>query len=69
MYAPKFSWSGPEGALLKSALGLIFIMLTLLSFFWYRASVQADVYRRSGVDMSTWEVFTGSRPIERVIVP
>lgn len=34
---------------------------------WYRASVQAEVYRRQGVNMSTWEVFMGAKPVERYL--
>lgn len=34
---------------------------------WYRASVQVEVYRRQGVEMSTWEVFMGAKPVERYL--
>jgi hypothetical protein len=34
---------------------------------WYKAKVQADVYRRQGVEMTTWEVMLGAKPIERSI--
>lgn len=34
---------------------------------WYRAGVQADVYRRQGVEMTTWEVMMGAKPVERSI--
>lgn len=34
---------------------------------WYKASVQADVYRRQGVEMGTWEVMMGAKPVERPI--
>lgn len=32
---------------------------------WYGATVQAAVYRRQGVEMSTWEVMCGAKPVER----
>jgi hypothetical protein len=35
---------------------------------WYRAGVQADVWRRQGAEMSTWEVFLGAKPIIRGVV-
>lgn len=31
------------------------------------AAAQAAVYRREGIEMSTWEVFIGCRPAERTI--
>lgn len=34
---------------------------------WYTSKVQADVYRRQGVEMSTWEVFIGAKPAERTV--
>lgn len=39
-----------------------------VTFEWYTASKQADVYRRSGVEMSTWEVFIGCKPITREVI-
>lgn len=33
----------------------------------YRASIQSDVYRRSGIEVSTWEVLMGAKPVDRVI--
>lgn len=34
---------------------------------WYRAGLQAGVYQRQGVEMTTWEVFMGAKPAERTI--
>ena len=34
---------------------------------WYKAGVQADVYRREGIEMSQWDVFMGAKPAERAI--
>jgi hypothetical protein len=36
---------------------------------WYTASVQTEVYRRQGVEMTTWEVFMGAKPVERYVKP
>lgn len=37
-------------------------------FAWYQAAVQADVYRRQGADLSTWEVLMGAKPITRQLI-
>jgi hypothetical protein len=34
---------------------------------WYRAGVQQDVYRRSGIEMTQWEIFIGAKTPERAI--
>lgn len=34
---------------------------------WYMAGVQAEVYRREGIEMTQWEVFVGARPAERTV--
>jgi hypothetical protein len=34
---------------------------------WYKAGVQVEVYRRQGVEMTTWEVFMGAKPVERYL--
>jgi hypothetical protein len=49
-----------------AALG-IFVVLVLcwLGFLWCSAEIQAGVYRRQGVEMSTWECFMGAKPAER----
>lgn len=36
-------------------------------FGWYKAGVQAEVYRRQGVEMTQWEVFVGAHPAERTV--
>lgn len=38
-----------------------------IGFCWYQASVQAAVYRRQGVEMTTWECFIGAKPAERTV--
>ena len=43
------------------------IILLGIAGAFYSASVQADVYKRQGVEISTWEVMMGAKPIERVI--
>jgi hypothetical protein len=34
---------------------------------WYQSGLQAEVYRRAGVEMTQWEVFCGVKPPDRVI--
>ncbi len=34
---------------------------------WYCAGLQAEVYRRQGVEMTQWEVFIGMKTVERTI--
>lgn len=46
-------------------LGVIFLLLSWL--FWYRAGMQAKLYKRQGIEISQWEVFMGVEPAERVI--
>ncbi len=48
---------------------LLAVLLTfgVVGWKWYSASVQRDVYRRQGVQMTTWEVFLGAKPVERYI--
>ena len=43
----------------------IMIVVALIWWAWYCSSVQAEVYRRQGAAMSTWEVFIGAKPIIR----
>lgn len=54
--------------------GFWFCVIALVIFFgtwfgwqWYKSSVQVGVYARQGVQMSTWEVFLGAKPVERMI--
>lgn len=51
-------------------LGIALLVLLLLAFLFslWRASIQVGVYKRQGVEMSTWEVLMGAKPVERVIV-
>ena len=51
----------------------IFAALVLLAIAvtvgcrWYTSAMQAEVYRREGIEMTTWEVFCGAKPAERSI--
>lgn len=45
----------------------VLIFVAIAFFGYYQAGVQADVYRRQGFNISTWEVMMGGKPIERVI--
>jgi hypothetical protein len=49
-----------------SAIGLLFLFLGI-SMSWLQAAVQVDVYRRQGVEMTTFEVFMGAKPVERYV--
>lgn len=55
--------------LLLISIGLLVLVILIGApiMAWYQAGVQADVYRRQGVEMTTWEVFMGAKPIERSI--
>lgn len=44
-----------------------FLFFGSLGFRGCEAVTQANVYRREGIEMSTWEVFIGCRPAERTI--
>ena len=45
------------------------ILFGLVGFSWYQAEVQSNVYRRQGIEMSTWECFVGAKPAERSFKP
>lgn len=48
-------------------IGLVAVIgIAVVGAFW-KASIQAEVYRRQGVEMSVFEVMMGAKPIERVI--
>jgi len=54
---------------------IIGVVVVVVLFFvcsigisWYDASVQADVWRRQGSDLSTWEVWRGAKPIDRTLI-
>ena len=52
--------------LLVAFIASIGVAVTLLAHL-YQASVQSAVYRREGIEVSTWEVFVGAKPAERTI--
>lgn len=59
----------PPGCLVVLvAFVLLLVFAAVFGFYWWRASIQADVYGRQGVQMSTWEVLMGAKPVERVFV-
>ncbi len=35
---------------------------------WFSSEVQKDVYKRQGVEMTTFEVFCGAKPVMRYMV-
>lgn len=43
------------------------IIFGILGGRWYTCHVQACVYQREGIEMSTWEFFIGCKPAERTI--
>ena len=51
----------------SSAALFIAALAGFAAFAWYQAGVQADVYRRQGVEMTQWEVLIGCQPAERQI--
>lgn len=52
-----------------AAVAGLFVVLALGSALhaWWRASTQQAVWAREGVHLTTWEVFMGAKPAERVI--
>jgi len=44
----------------------LFVVLALLSWWWYKAGVQSDVYQRQGIHMTQWETFIGTKPAQIV---
>jgi hypothetical protein len=65
---PRKNSDGEFGCLVICTLiGIVLIVAVCAAVGWYRASVQAEVYRREGIEMSTWEVLVGARPAERTI--
>ena len=54
----------------QGVLGFLFIVILVvvgLSIWVIQSSMQAEVYRRQGVNMTTFEIMMGVKPIERVI--
>lgn len=51
--------------LVWSFIGLLLIGAVMWG--WYRAGIQQHVYEREGIHMSQWEIFIGTRPLERTI--
>jgi len=49
------------------ALFIVAILILAGWFKWYRAEVQADLWRREGIQISTWEVMMGAKPAQRLI--
>ncbi len=43
------------------------VALVCLGARWYKASCQAEVYQREGIEISTWEVLWGAKPAEQTI--
>ena len=59
------STSGGEAAF--CILSLIALVLGSSAWQWRAAGMQAEVYRRQGVEMTQWECFMGIKPVERTI--
>jgi hypothetical protein len=53
--------------MIKIILGLVvgfFVFIALLAaILYYTSSVKADFYKRQGIDITTWEVMCGARPV------
>ncbi len=50
------------------SIGIVAVLAGILMLLdWYRAGVQAEVYRREGIEVTQWEVFCGAKPAERTI--
>ena len=57
-----------EGCLVVIGLILLLLVVSVITGWkWYTAGVQVEVYRRSGIEMSQWEVFIGAKPPERTL--
>ena len=58
-----------RAVLLLAIIAAIIVLIAAIpiGFYWYKAGVQVEVYRRQGVEMTQWEVFLGAKPIERTI--
>jgi hypothetical protein len=58
-----------KSAFWNAVMACVFLaaLLLVVGVHWYRSAVQAEVYHRQGVEMTTWEVFVGAKPAERTI--
>lgn len=59
-----------DNSLAVGCVGIVFfvVLLTIVtSWKWYRAGVQAGLWRREGTEITQWEVFTGATPLDRNI--
>lgn len=43
------------------------LLACVLGWKLYSASIESAVYRRQGVEISTWEVLCGAKPVERAM--
>lgn len=62
--------SASSPAAVNMGCSLLFLVLVLgigACIGWYRASVQANLWQREGVEITTWEILWGAKPIERNI--
>ena len=54
-----------------AVIGIILLMVLVVGGAgvgrWYAASVQSEVYRREGIEVSTFEIIMGAKPAERTI--
>ncbi len=52
---------------LAAVIIIALLLIGALLIGWIRAAVQAEVYRRQGIHMTTFECFLGAKPAERTI--
>lgn len=50
-----------------SGLILMLVLGASLGLAWYRAGVQRAVWKREGIHLTQFEIFTGAKPATRVI--
>lgn len=58
-----------DKSLLGTFVAAVFVLLVVLASVGhlYQAHVQAEVYRREGIEISDFEVLMGAKPVERAI--
>ncbi len=44
----------------------VVVLIGLLGRLWH-STIQSEVYRRQGVEMTVFEVFMGAKPVERYV--